>query len=185
MSTFVFAHINIRMQPIDRGESFEDPLLEALEEQELGTVTGGGCGLTENHEIEFCGGDIELEDLEEGIPFLVGLLEELGAPAGSRLEYQDGDREVALPFGKEEGVGVYLDGVGLPKEVYETSDVNELIDRLDGALGDDGGMRCHWQGPEETALYFYGPSRATLRAKMADVLASHALCKGARVVDIA
>jgi hypothetical protein len=157
--------------------------MEALEEQELGTVTGGGCGLAANHEVDFCGIDIELENLEKGHS-------DHHRPARTtrrtgRIEYQEGESKVEVPFGKDEGVGVYLDGVSLPKEVYATSDINEVIERLDEALGDDGGMRCHWQGPEETALYFYGASRTTLRTKLAKVIASHALCKGARVVDIA
>ncbi len=41
------AQLNLRMQPLDRGELFEDPLMEELESQELGEVTGGGTMMQE------------------------------------------------------------------------------------------------------------------------------------------
>ncbi|MFO0727553.1 MAG: hypothetical protein U1E65_27495 [Myxococcota bacterium] len=185
MAAFVFAHLNIRMQPIDRGEAFEDPLQEALEENELGTVTGGGCGLGEDGEIAFCGIDIEVEDLETGLPFVAGVLTTLGAPVGSRLEYEAGGASKTMSFGEQEGLGLYLNGTDLPAEVYQNSDVNELIAKLQDALGERGSIRSHWQGPRETALYFYGPSRAAMRGALSLEIAKHPLGQKSRLIDIA
>jgi hypothetical protein len=59
--------------------------------------------------------------------------------------------------------------------VYRTSDINELIERLADGLGDAGEMFSYWEGPTETALYFYGASAAVMRERMAAVLASHSV----------
>lgn len=41
----VIARLNVRAQPLDRGEVFEDPLEEILKASGAGTVTGGGTML--------------------------------------------------------------------------------------------------------------------------------------------
>ena len=38
----VIVRLNARLQPLHRGEWFEDPLAEALEKKTYGEVTGGG-----------------------------------------------------------------------------------------------------------------------------------------------
>ena len=57
--TFVVASLNARLQPIHRGEYFEDPLDAALIERNLGHVSGGGTMQMKSGEIEFC--DIEIQ----------------------------------------------------------------------------------------------------------------------------
>ena len=43
MPQFIFVKIPESIGPIDRGEKYEDPLIEFLKERErLGEVTGGG-----------------------------------------------------------------------------------------------------------------------------------------------
>jgi hypothetical protein len=138
-------------------------------------------------EIEYVDVAVELTDAGRGIPFLIATLEALGAPKGSKLRIAEGGggsvREI--PFGKAEGVGVYLDGVNLPDDVYATSDVNVVIEELDRRLDGVGGMQGYWQGPTETALYFYGRDAEEMKRLMADFLAVYPLCAGARVVTIA
>lgn len=85
---FVFAKIADPIMPIDRGEKYEDPLDAALRESHLGEVTGGGTSLTKEKTIEWVGVDIELTDIERGIPFVKDKLRQLGAPKGSTLEYE-------------------------------------------------------------------------------------------------
>jgi hypothetical protein len=56
----VIVRLNARLQPIHRGEWFEDPLADALAKRGYGEVTGGGTmQIQATGEIEFC--DIELQ----------------------------------------------------------------------------------------------------------------------------
>ena len=179
-STSCFAKINARVQPMDRGDIFEDPLSEALEENSLGEVTGGGTMMFENGEIEYVGVDIDLYDKEEGITFVCKCLEELGAPKGSVLEI-DNER---YPFGHAEGVGIYIDGVNLSDDVYRQCDINVVCSEIQKRIEGIGDILGHWQGPQDTALYLYGRSAKKMKELIADFIASYPLCEGAKILDI-
>jgi hypothetical protein len=181
----VYAHLNARMMPLDRGGRYEDPLQEAFEKNGLGEVTGGGTMQAESGEIEYCGIDVDLVDLERGLPFIAKLLTECGAPKGSRLEFTINDERKELAFGELEGLALYLNGTELPDEVYQTCDINFVYDEINRLLGERGSVQGHWQGPTETALYVYGNSAAEMRALIADLLDSYPLCQQSRLVQIA
>ncbi len=136
-------------------------------------------------EIDFIDVEIDLTDLERGVPFVISKLEDLGAPKGSILRVRDTEPAREIPFGKAEGVGVYLDGVNLPDEVYKESDVNVVIKELNKSVEGHGEMQCYWQGNTETALYFYGDDAQMMAVLMKEFLDSYPLCKDARVVTIA
>lgn len=182
----VEVHLNARLQPMHRGERYEEPLQELLTQRAPGTeVTGGGTLTNEDGEPLSCDFEIDLAlDRPEATELahgLVRVLEHLGAPRGSRLAV---DGAEPVEFGATEGVGVYLNGTDLPDDVYANNDVNELIDQLLQRLGDAGSLQSWWEGNRESALYFYGPSAAQIRELTADVLASHPLAQQCRVVDI-
>ena len=181
----VTAQLNHLLMPLDRGDRYEDPLEEALSQEGLGEITGGGTMQEKSGEIDYIDVEIALTDLDEGIPFVIGKLEECGAPKGSILWIHTTDPPKQMPFGRAEGIAIYLDGVNLPDEVYETSDVNVVIEELNKRLDGHGTMQSHWSGPTETALYFYGDAAGEMEALLRDFLDSHPLCKGARVVTIA
>ena len=181
----VTAQLNHLLMPIDRGERYEDPLDEALSAQGLGETSGGGTMQEQSGEIQFIDVEIDLTDLEKGVPFVIAKLEELGAPKGSILRVHDTEPAREIPFGKAEGVGVYLDGVNLPDEVYKNSDVNVVIEELNKRIEGHGEMQSHWQGNTETGLYFYGDDSNRMISLMRDFLDTYPLCKGARVVTIA
>jgi hypothetical protein len=88
-------------------------------------------------------------------------------------------------FGVTEGVAVYLNGTDLPDEVYQTNDINVLMAALLETLGAEGNMQSHWQGPQETALYLYGPSASRMTELTADVLTQNPLAQRCRVVTLA
>jgi hypothetical protein len=179
----IYVTLNARLRPLDRADRFEDPLMDLLEEKvkEL-DVTGGGTLLAANREPANCDIDLSFEDdPTRTLHLVIETLEKLGAPVGSFARF-GGEDQPKVMFGSTEGVGVYLNGTDLPDEVYQNSDVNELIDRLGDGLGDAGGMYSYWEGPTETALYFYGPSADGMKRAMADVLASHPLAQRCRVV---
>jgi hypothetical protein len=185
--TFVFAHINARAQPIDRGDRFEDPLDAVLKEAGVGEVTGGGCGLAsgDSNEIEFDGIDIDLIDLGRGLPLVIQTLERLGAPKGSRLEFDRNGKSEQMPFGVAEGIALYLNGTDLPAETYANADVNAVIERINAILAGKGAMMDFWEGPRETALYLHGRSAEEMSAALADFIKQEPLCQKSRLVRFA
>ena len=178
----IYVTLNARLRPLDRGSRFEDPLVELLEEKvhEL-EVTGGGTLLGANREPANCDIDLSFEDdPTRTLRLVIETLEKLGAPIGSYARF-GGEDSTKVMFGSTEGIGIYLNGTDLPGEVYQSSDVNELIERLGDSVGDAGRMLSYWEGPTETALYFYGPSASAMKRLMADVLASHPLAQRCRI----
>jgi hypothetical protein len=181
--TYVVARLNAKLQPMHRGDLFEDPLNERLEQAGHGTVTGGGTQLTASGEVEYCDLEISVGAASpEVLDWLVATLDDLGTPKGSQLEI-----EGAAPreFGTLEGLGVYLNGTDLAADVYANCDSNVVYDELEAALGERGGVMSWWQGPTETALYLYGASADEMRQLIAPFLASYPLCERCRVVQIA
>jgi hypothetical protein len=178
----VIATLNDRLAPLDRAERYESPLNLLLETRGLGAVTGGGTQQGHEGEVEHVEVEVDLhEPDDERLELLTRALEVLGAPVGSVL--RAGDR--LLPFGRLEGLGLYLNGTDLPAEVYATSDVNAVLERLEELLGDDGSLHGYWEGPRETALYFYGPSFTTMAERIGDFVAGDPLCRRSRVVQLA
>jgi hypothetical protein len=181
-STYLTARLNARVQPMHRGELFEDPLDEALQELGIGSVTGGGTQLSESGEVDYCDIEIDVAALDErSVQAIINLLEGLGAPHGSKLKA--GEQE--LPFGNTEGLALYLNGTDLPDEVYKACDSNVVYTEVQRLIGDRGEIYSHWQGPKETALYLYGNSFQEMRDSIAEFLATYPLCQKCRVEQIA
>lgn len=181
---YVIARLNARVQPIDRGEYYEDPLNDTLEDMGLGSVTGGGTQMADEPAgIEFV--DLEICVHDSGantLSIIVDRLEAVGAPKGSRLIVEKDGREV--PFGKLEGLGLFLNGTDLDDAVYAECDVNLVIEECDRIMA-DGDFRGYWEGSRETALYFYGRSFDEMKAAIADFTDTYPLCAKARVEQIA
>jgi hypothetical protein len=175
---FVLARLFEHIGPIDRGSRYEDPLNEVLESASIGRVTGGGSQLTKDGRIEFADIEIELADLDDALNVAVQALERAGAPQGSEI-VRDG--RVLRQFGTAQCVAVYLDGVSLPDEVYAELDFDRLIAEIDAAAG-EGSYRGHWQGTEETGLYFFGPNAEELFARIQPVLLARPIGQNARIV---
>lgn len=180
--TLVIAQINEKVGPLDRGMRYEEPLGEALAAHKIGQLGGGGTMLSDDGEIVFA--DVEVEvtgDLDDAIRRLKALLEALGAPAGSKIIVGDEEH----PVGVAEGLGLYLNGTDLPDEVYETCDMDVVLDTLVQSLGSLGEIRGDWQGPTESAVYMYGSSFEAMRDAVKPFVDSYPLCRKARVVRIA
>ena len=182
---FVIARLNARVQPIDRGEYYEDPLDELLKRLNLGEVTGGGTQLADEPAgIEFCDVEIRVTEAnQEIVQTIVEQLESLGVPKGSRLIVERDGSE--LPMGTQEGLGLFLNGTDLPDQVYAESDVNHVIAECDRLMASGGNFRGYWEGSSETALYFYGESFAEMEAAIAPFVSNYALCQKARFEQIA
>ena len=178
------AQLNAKLQPVHRGEFFGDPLEQALDRSALGTVSGGGTMQEATGEIEYC--DIEVEingPVSAAVSLVIATLEQLGAPKGSKLHVEAESREV--PFGKLEGLAVYLNGTDLPDSVYRECDSNFVHSEFNRLLGSSGRVLSFWQGPRETAFYMYGSSYHGMSERLAAFIASYPLCEKCRLVQIA
>jgi len=161
---FVLARITEHVEPLERGERYEDPLTAFLNQHGLGEVTGGGSQLNANGEIEFADVELELVNLDDAITKLVQQLEAMGAPFGSSIQFAAESGREAIPFGKYEQLTIYLDGTGLPPSVYESLDFDRFYRELGEAVGRqaDGQARSVWTGPTETAVHLAGPKADAL-----------------------
>jgi hypothetical protein len=180
----VIARLNDRAMPLDRGDIYEDPLDDILQEKGIGEVSGGGTQLKPNGEIEYCDVEIDLVNVSAvTVSELTITLEKLGAPKGSKLLINGGNEEI--PFGKLEGLAVYLNGTDLPKSTYKECDVNYVYSEFNRLLEGIGGVHSYWQGPTETALYLYGNSVEQMKSVLRDFLDTYPLCEKARLIQIA
>jgi hypothetical protein len=181
---FIIATMNARLQPLDRGEYFEDPLEEILARDKLGSVTGGGTALGEDGEIESCDIEIQVPEASDAVLDAIRTaLEALGAPRGSRLTVEG--RDAPLPLGQSEGLALYLNGTDLEDSVYESCSADFVYDELTRSLAGIGKVYSVWQGPTETAFYLYGTSFEAMNAAIAGLVDSYPLCQDARIVKIA
>jgi hypothetical protein len=175
-----YAKLNARLRPMDRGDLYEDPLQEALEADGFAEVVGGGTMLQETGEVDYCGIDIDLRDVERGVPMICATLEALGAPKGSVLTYTRDDTPHEVPFGRNEGLAIYFNGTDLPPHVYAESDINHVWQEIERRIDGIGKIHSYWEGARETALYLYGDSAALMRERIADFMAAYPLCERAR-----
>jgi hypothetical protein len=183
-TTFVVATLWECIEPLDRGDRYEDPLDEALREENLGGTCGGGSQLSDECGIEFVDIEIELHDLQRGLAVTKQILEQQGAPKGSRLRYTANGEDQTIEFGVSECLAVFLDGAGLPDSVYESSDINVLAEQIQEVLEVQslGEIRGSWSGPSETAIFIYGPSAQSLYEALRPILTAYPLAQNARVV---
>lgn len=176
--------LNARLQPMHRAE-LEHVFDRIAGEEKLGArVVGGGTALTPEGEVENCDIEVELDDCNrKAAERIAGIFAAMLAPRGSRVTLPGGGER--FEFGSHEGLGLYLDGTGLPDEVYASCDANHVHDECIRLLEGAGMVNSHWQGPTESALYMYGRSFEEMRSRIDGFVASYPLCRGARVVRIA
>ena len=178
----ITVRLNDKCQPEFRGGLFEDPLDAALRAAGIGEVDGGGTQMGPEGEISFCELAVLLSrDDEQCRQFLIRKLNELGAPKGSTLLSESSE----IPFGVNEGMAIYLNGTELAPEVYNSSDINVVMEELLQALNNEGQLHGYMEGATETALYFYGPSFETMVNRTRAFVETYPLCQKARIVKIA
>jgi hypothetical protein len=174
----LLARLYEHVEPFDRGSRYEDPLQAALEAAQAGRVTGGGSLLSEVGEIEFADVEIELADPAASIDLVARTLEQAGAPQGSEILRGD---EVVREFGTRQCLAIYLDGISLPDQVYETLDFDRVVAQIGAAAGPDS-YRGFWQGPTETGIYFFGPDAEEMFTRVEPLLRELPIGQNARVV---
>ena len=173
--------LNAKFQPMHRFE-LEDALQEILEQTGNGEVTGGGTAQGEFGEVEYCEIEIFLNDSKEDqVTWLKNLLNKMGIPKKSSL---NGDG-VSVEVGTLEGLAYYSNGQDLSKEVYETCDINYVIEQMEEAMDGIGSMYSYWEGPKYTGLYFYGTSFVEMKKRIEPFIAKYPLCQKCKIEQIA
>ncbi|MDO4336298.1 MAG: hypothetical protein Q4C37_10810 [Bacteroidales bacterium] len=173
-------HINMPLQPMHR-HSLEDHIENVMGQRKLGEVTGGGTALNEEKGcVESCDIEIDLfNPSDDRLRDLADMINQIGVAKGSALICQDTGEEISV--GTLEGMALYLNGTELPDEVYPSSDINELIDRLLAAMDGLGALYSSWEGREWTVLYFYGESFEKMKESILPVVATYPLCAKSRI----
>ena len=179
-SHVVIARLYEHVEPIDRGNRYEDPLQAVLDETNTGRVTGGGSQLNELGGIDYAEIEIELSNLDEALRIVSAALEKSGAPKGSELIHAE-DARVLREFGTHECLAIYLDGTSLPDDVYANLDFDAVVSEIATAAGRDSYHGC-WQGSEETGIFFFGANADDMFARVEPVLRDLPIGQNARVV---
>ena len=89
----VYVYLPEALGPIDRGEKYEDPIIDELERLGLGQVSGAGTQLGDEgpdgrRPIVACGIDVETNDVAATRAALRNLLPRLGCPQGTQIQFQ-------------------------------------------------------------------------------------------------
>ena len=185
-SNFIVATLNDKIMPIDRGEIYEDPLDEILVAENIGEVSGGGTMQEKSGEIDYCDVEIKLNGTEidrTAINKIIEKLENLGAPKGSVMNVEKTQEKIN--FGKLEGIGIYLDGINLPKNVYEECDINFVITEIHRLTETEYIVNRNWENENGIALYFYGQSFDKMKTQIKEFVESYPLCENCRIEKIA
>ncbi len=179
-------NLNARLLPLDR-EPLDDTLDKILKKLKIGKTDGGGTLVSKGGEIINC--DIELSinkrsfdgDIIKAMDKLSQIVDVLGVPKESKLICGDIIRSV----GRLEGLAFYANGTELPAEVYQNCDINYVIEQMEKCMDGVGRFYSYWQGPTETALYFYGASYEQMKSGIEKFVSEYPLCQKSRIVRIA
>lgn len=176
-------HLNMPLQPMHR-HHLEDELDELLKKENLGEVVGGGTIMNERQdEIESCDIQIDLyDDNEDAIDRLVNIINETGISKGSKLIGEDNDHQIEV--GTLEGLAYYNNATELPQEVYESCDINHLIEEMLSVMKGVGGLYSFWETDKWTILYFYGNSFEEMKQKIEPIIATYPLCQKSKIIRL-
>lgn len=187
INTEIHIHINDKLKPLERGEIYEEPLENYISENEFGEIVNSGTMQEKNGEILFCDIDIQITnsktDRKKLISDIINILELAEIPQGSYILDKQTNEKISI--GKLQGIGIYLNGTDLPDEVYKNSDINVVVSELQKLLGIEKQNLRFWQGPTETALYFFIPNFNNAKENIENFLKSYPLCQKCRIEKIA
>jgi hypothetical protein len=180
----VIACLHEYIEPMDRGDRYEDPLSERLQQENIGEVTGGGSQMDENFKIKYVELEIYLANLDGAVTRLLAILEEIGAPKGSELIYHKDDKEQRIKFGRTEGLALILDAKLAP-ELWEKH-AQEVWPTLQEILSKNGVGELHgtYANDEVTEIYIYGDSRSEIEKELLNFRETFPLCKNSKLRNL-
>lgn len=177
-------HVNERLQPEHRISYYEEHLQGIFKKEKVGNVVGGNSVFFKEGGIASC--EVNIDCYEDKINRLLELLHYIPMAKGSKLTVLNGEGKVdrEYPLGELEGMGLYLNGVDLPAEVYKNCDINFVVDEVFRLLETPPILYSYWQGSTETALYFYSASFTSMFSKIKTLISTYPLCQKSRVTQI-
>ncbi|MFQ6548523.1 hypothetical protein AADZ90_011235 [Aestuariibius sp. 2305UL40-4] len=181
---YVTLTLPLKIGPIERGDFWEDPLSEKLEEQGIGAVTGGGTMMSQDGGIEFVDLEVELEAIDDGkLDALVAAMVAIGAPKGTKIVNDDG--ETLRTLGSISVVGIGLDGTGLPDSAYEGFDADAFSDEIVAQLGEGYSYGGSHAGARYTFFYYHGADAERIKEGLGKIAAEKPIGQGAKIEQIA
>ncbi|MFH6959402.1 hypothetical protein ACHRV1_18555 [Flavobacterium aquidurense] len=176
----IVIQINDKVSPLDRRNLYMLPLHDFLSDHNYGEISGGGILKEEPGEIIFC--DIHVKFYKKEISTIVlneiiNFVEICGAPKGSKIIIENTHQEI--PFGKNEGIAIYLDGENLEEKAdFVHSEISKRTNTLQSA-------DRYWKGNSTTGLYFYGQSFEKMKEEVSHFMSAYPVYKSARITQIA
>ena len=177
-------HVNARLQPEHRISYYEEHLQGLFKKEKVGNVTGGSSVFFKDGGIASC--DVNIDCYEDKLNRILEILHYIPMAKGSKffVYNSEGKVEREYPLGELEGLGIYLNGVDLPKEVYKACDINYVVEQVFNLLETPPILYSYWEGLTETALYFYSVSFDTMYKKIRPLLNSYPLCQKCKVAQL-
>jgi len=182
----IVIQINDKVLPIDKRNLYLLPLNELLTQKKYGEISGGGVLKEEPGEIIFCDIHVKLfeEEINENIlKDIILFLENCGAPKGSKIIIEKTHQEI--PFGKNEGIAIYLDGDHIEEKNHESYNVDFVQAEISKRTNTSQSAERSWKGNSTTGLYFYGKSFDKMKDEVSHFMNAYPLYKGARIAQIA
>jgi hypothetical protein len=120
MPELLLIHIPGPIEPLERGERFEDPLDEALSRRgKLGQCVGGGTAMDASFTVTGCDIEVEVTDVAKALPVIRACLESAKAPAETIVSHPETERTL-LRFTKA-GVRISAATTRKPKKRFVDS----------------------------------------------------------------
>ena len=103
----VYVFLPEAIGPMDRGDKYEEPIIDELERLGLGEVSGAGTALGDEgpdgrRPILSCGIDVDTNDVAATRAALRALLPKLGCPKGTQLQYTISGKELQDEYDGED-----------------------------------------------------------------------------------
>lgn len=176
--------LNARLQPFDRHD-IEDAFDATMASRGHAIrIIGGGTAMLPNGEASECDIEVQLDKPSEDlIDLVIGTFDAMLGVKGSRATIPG--RDGPTPFGRLDGLALYLNGTDLPDAIYEATSAQHVYEECQSLLSGIGSVSSNWQGDTETAIYMYGPSFSAMRDAIADFVRNYPLCERARIEQIA
>ncbi|RKR74663.1 hypothetical protein [Frondihabitans australicus] len=182
-------HLNARLQPMHRGDRFEDPVVAALESAGLRSgVLDAGTAFTRGMRIVSCDVSfgVPIDQADEGLFQIKKALRAIGTPRGSTITMYSNELD---PIGSLYGVALrvpLVDAVDFTddRNIEHNRELDALMIRIDSALGDDGSV-WSWHVHRGSDVFVYGDSRGRLHEVLESLIASDPLLAGATLTDVA